>query len=242
MPETKKIIHSLRQQVAILRKVASDSVGKGYWGLDKDSDEKFTHEEILFLFARIFHAIGFDAIKKVRTNYPDVIATEDGVDKGIELEPLLSTFKHHLPKDDLSLCDYIVCWKNDLPRTDGLHKTLTDNNIEVLELRKFYELTKIKKKITKLVYERKDIEKLTDGQLKILRVFIQDDDDKDIISKDEMQKRLGKPGKIVGPRIGGLTQSSKRKLWLVRETPRGYQFNKKYKRLVEEVLKEFDYI
>jgi hypothetical protein len=241
MTETQKIIYSLKSKVAILRKFASDRLGEGYWGLDKDSDEKFTHEEILFLFARIFHAIGFDAIKKVRTTFPDVIATEDGVDKGIELEPLLSSFKRHLKaRDDLSLCDYIVCWKNDLPRRDELHKTLTNNNIEVIELIKFYELTKVTRKITKLVFERKDIEKLTDGQLRVLRVFIQDD--KDIISKDEMQKRLGKPGKVIGPWIGGLTRSAKSKLWLVRETPRGYQYNKKYKRLVKEVLKEFDYI
>ena len=232
---------SLRQQVAILRKVASDRLGKGYWGLDRDSDEKFTHEEILFLFARIFQAIGFDAIKKVQTNYPDVIAIEDGVDKGIELEPLLSSFKHHLSaRDDLSLCDYIVCWKNDLSRIDELNKTLADNNIEVIELRKFYELTKVTKKIQKLVYERKDIEKLTDGQLRVLRVFIQDG--KDTIPKNEMRERLDNPGKVLGGWVGGLTQSSKRKEWLVRETPRGYQFNKRYKRLVKEVLKEFDYI
>lgn len=59
--ETKKE-QSLKAQVGILKKIVNDKLGEGFWGLKKEKD-KFTHEEIVFLFARIFRALGFDHIK-----------------------------------------------------------------------------------------------------------------------------------------------------------------------------------
>lgn len=233
-------IERSKQQAAILRRCASDKLGKGYWGLTKKSDKKFSHEEILFLFARIYSQIGFDSTEEVRTTYPDVIAIKNGAKKEIELEPLLSSFKHHL-KDDLSKCDYVVCWKDDIDKTHELRELLSANNIEVIELSQFYKLTKVKKTAPKsLVYSEKDIMNLKDGQLKVLATFITSN--KTVLKKEEMKKLLGNPGKALGGWIGSFSAMARRKDWLVRTTPKGYEFKEKYKKMVKKVLEEFDYI
>jgi hypothetical protein len=66
-------------------------LGEGIWGLEKK--DNFTHEEILFLFARVFPIFGIDYIKLIRTNYPDCICVMDGNEVGIEIESVLSSFR-----------------------------------------------------------------------------------------------------------------------------------------------------
>ena len=106
--EKDKQLNRLTQQVAILKRFVKDRLGEGCWGLNRQSYDKLTHEETLFLFARIFNKIGFDSIQSVSTTYPDVVAIKDGEEKKIELEPKLSDFKHHIDVHDLSNCDYVV--------------------------------------------------------------------------------------------------------------------------------------
>ena len=242
MRDSEKLIARLKQQVAIHRKISSDKLGKGYWGLTKEPDQKFTHEEILFLFARVFSLIGFDSIKHIRTNYPDVIAIQDDLKKNIEIETTLSSFKHHISQnDDLSICDYVLCWNDDLDRIDDLREILRDNNIEVIELEKFYEITKKKEpRMRPVVYTQKDIERLADGQLKLLSAFVTSE--KTVLTRNELKEMLGNPGKALGGWIGSFTAQSRTKEWLIRKAPWGYQFNEKYRTLVEKVLREFGYI
>ena len=78
--ETKKI-ESLQAQLSRSKKIIKDILGEGIWGLKKE-DNKFTHEEIVFLFARIFYALGFDYVKKVRTAYSGAIRTPVPGDSG----------------------------------------------------------------------------------------------------------------------------------------------------------------
>lgn len=128
-------LKSLQQQVAIQKKIVRDKLGTGIWGLDKK--ENFTHEEIVFLFASVFPVFGIDSIKLIRTTYPDCICFKDGKEVGIEFEPSLSSFKDHINKDDLSKCQYIVCWDNDLPLHSDIQMEIDKNYIQVLQLKEF---------------------------------------------------------------------------------------------------------
>lgn len=110
---------SLQAQVARLKAISRDKLGEGIWGLKKTKD-KFTHEEIIFLFSRIFNALGFDYIKEIRTEYPDCICVRENKEVGIEFEPILSSFADHIQKHDLNSCQYIVCWKDDLNPSDSI--------------------------------------------------------------------------------------------------------------------------
>jgi hypothetical protein len=80
----------LKAQVAKYRTMARQELGYGIWGLETKT--KFTHDEIVFLFARIFPALGFDYVKEIRTGYPDCICMKNNDPVGIEFEPVLSSF------------------------------------------------------------------------------------------------------------------------------------------------------
>lgn len=98
--EKNKKIVKLQQQLAVCKRLAKANLGEKIWGLEKKPGDKFTHEEVLFLFARIFFIYGFKSIKAVRTSYPDVIALKDEEEVGIEIEPVLSSFKNHISQGD----------------------------------------------------------------------------------------------------------------------------------------------
>ncbi len=69
-----------------------------------------THEEMVFLFAKMHDKIGFPYITRVQTAYPDVfVLDQDRKIKGVEIEVIASQFDH-----DPKKCDVIVCWENDL--------------------------------------------------------------------------------------------------------------------------------
>jgi hypothetical protein len=226
---------SERQQNAILRKVIKDRLGEGIWGLDKK--ESFTHEEILFLFARVFPVLGVDYVKEVRTKYPDCICVMDGKDIGIEFEPVLSSFQDHISKDDLSKCQYIVCWKNDLDPNSNIQREIHKHNIQVFQLRDFYEAVRVKDRIKAEVWTRKDFENLSTNQLKVLYSFIRLD--KEILTNDEIREFAKLEGKTLGPL---LTSFSKKVDWLVRKHPSGgWQFNQTYRPLVEDTLRKFPF-
>ncbi len=142
--DTGEMTH-LKQQNAIMKKVVKDKLDLGVWGLNKKGDS-FTHEEIVFLFARIFPVFGFEYIEKVRTSFPDCIAVKDDQEVSIEFEPKLSLFADHVGKHDLKKCQYIVCWKDDLEPYDSLGKKIIDNNITVIQLKKYFEEGKVKRR------------------------------------------------------------------------------------------------
>jgi hypothetical protein len=235
-----KEINSLQGRVAVLSKIANDNLGDGVWGLKRD-DNKFSHEEILFLFARIFPVLGIDYIIKVRTEFPDCICMKGGEEFTIELEPLLSNFKDHLYKHEINKCNCIVCWKDDLGRYDSLIKELENHNIEVIELEKYYEELKIKDRKTSLEWGLEDIKKLGTNQLRILKCFI--DYDKDILTTENLieyfKGRDYLQGKSLGGAITGFTQRKKKEP-LISIHHKGWLLNSKYKDKIIQTLKNFN--
>ena len=229
----------LKAQVAILKRIARDKLGTGIWGLE--TKNKFTHEEIVFLFARIFRALGFDYIKKIRTEFPDCICIRDNKqDKevGVEFEPVLSYFGDHLQKHNLNLCQYIVCWENDLKYNDSISEEIRKYNIEVLELKKIYEgLIRI---IDKDKDKGIDLSKLREIQLKILKAFIRRD--KDILTKEEIAEESGIQGKRLGGPFGSFVLLQRtRNDWLVRQRPdRKWEINPKHKTDIKAILERFN--
>ena len=231
--ESKEII-SLRQQNARLKKAVKDSLGQGIWGLDKKV-ENITHEEIVFLFARIFPALGIDYIKEIRTSYPDCVCVMDGNDIDIEFEPLLSSFRDHINKDDLTKCQYIVCWENDLEPHNYIQEEIDKNDIKVIQLREIYEEGKIKSRAKSIKWSKRDFDKLNINKLRALYAFIALD--KEILTKEEIGEYLHTRGRPLGGILGTFT---KNKDWLVRKHPSGgWQFNQEYKPKVMETIKKF---
>jgi len=225
---------SLRQQNARLRKAVKDKLGPGIWGLDKGG-ENLTHEEIVFLFARVFPAFGIDYIKEIKTNYPDCICVKGDKDIRIEFEPLLSAFQDHINKDDLSKCQYIVCWMNDLSPYHNIQEEIDKNNITIIELKQLYEEGRVRSRYKSLEWSKKDFERLGTNKLKTLYAFI--DLNKDRLTKAEIGDYIGIHGRGLGGVIGTFT---KNKDWVVREHPSGgWEFNQKYKQEVIETVKKF---
>jgi hypothetical protein len=236
MLETKET-RSLKQQIARLRKVARDQLGEGFWGLRKDA-QNFTHEEIIFLFARVFSAYGIDYIREIRTNYPDCICVKEAQEIGIEFEPLLSSFQSHLAKnDDLTKCQYIVCWKDDLEIHSPLRQEIERHNINVIELEHLYKDFRIKKRNQSIEWTESEMERLGVNQLKVLNAFISLD--KDILKKEDIGDSVNIHGRGLGGALKGFTEMAKRKEWLVRKHPMGWQFNKKYRQKVVSTIKKF---
>lgn len=69
---------------------------------------------VICLFSMHHRELGFPYILKIRTAYPDaIVIDEDGEPQKIEFEYVASNFKQH--GHDPEKCDYIICWKNDIP-------------------------------------------------------------------------------------------------------------------------------
>jgi hypothetical protein len=120
-------INYLKQQNARIRKSLSDQLGYGIWGLEeKDS---ISHEELVFLFARIFRAFDIKYVKEVQTNYPDCICVKNNDEEyAIEFEPKLSSFSQHIEKNDnLDVCNCIVCWEDDLGKFHSVKDQINEH-------------------------------------------------------------------------------------------------------------------
>lgn len=91
---------------------------------------------VVFLFGRILEDLNL-YIEEIRLKYPDCVArryTRKGWERiYIEFEYLASNFIQH--NHDPSVCNMIVCWKNDLTKTDK--KNLP--GIEIIELSSLIE-------------------------------------------------------------------------------------------------------
>ena len=198
-------------------KAAVKSLGDGIWGLKKDKDsETFTHEEIVFLFARVFDLLGFDYVKEVKTGFPDCISARDGKKVGVEFEPMLSSFEDHLNKHDLSMCNYIVCWRNDLPIFDKIRKAVEEHNIEVIELSHIYREKGLKNKKRTFAITNNDIIGFTPYEKSILRAFIANN--ADTLTKEQMTSATGLEGKTLGGAVSGFTQMERSgRDWLVKK-------------------------
>lgn len=243
-----KRLKSLKAQVSRSKKVIKDRLGEGIWGL-KSENQNFTHEEIVFLFARVFYPLGFDFVKKVRTEYPDCICYKDGQEVGIEFEPVLSAFRNHINKDDLSLCQYIVCWKDDLKIYDSIFEELKKHNIEVVELKRIYEEGKITNRSKKCIITQTDIDRFSENKLEILNTFIQSG--RDIISQEEIGNAIGKRGRGLGGALKGFTELAKKKNdWIIRMRPRKivdkkrvteWELNPKHIYKITNTLKKYNF-
>ena len=236
--KTKKI-ESLQAQVSRSKKIIKDTLGEGIWGLKREKD-KFTHEEIVFLFARIFPALGFDYVKEVKTEYPDCICYKDGEKVGIEFEPILSAFRDHIRKHDLSLCHYIVCWEDDLDIHDSMFDIIKENNIEIIELKKIYEEGKIINRGVKSAISQSDIDNFTENKLKVLKSFIEYG--KDLLTKEEIADAIGISGRGLGGALKGFTELEKsRTSWIVRRRPdKKWELNPQYKNKIIATLKKYN--
>ena len=235
--ETKKI-ESLQAQVSRSKKIIKDILGEGIWGLKKE-DNKFTHEEIGFLFARLFYALGFDYVKKVRTEFPDCICHREGQEVGIEFEPVLSLFRDHIRKHDLDLCRYIICWENDLEPYDSMMDEIKEKHIEVIELKKIYEGQKISNRYSKKVITQADIDKFSQNKLKVLKAFVASG--KDILTKEEISHELGISGRGLGGALKGFTELERGKIdWIVRQRPdRNWEINPQHKNNIIATLEKY---
>lgn len=233
-----KNIESLQAQVSRSKKIIKDTLGEGIWGLKKE-DNKFTHEEIVFLFARIFYALGFDCVKEVRTDFPDCICYREGKEIGIEFEPVLSSFRDHIRKHDLGLCQYIICWEDDLATYDSMIDEIKEKNIEVIELKKIYDEMKISNRHSKNVLTQSDVDKFTQNKLKVLKAFIESG--KDILTKEEISHELGIYGRGLGGALKGFTELERKNIdWIVRQRPdRKWEINPQHKNNIMATLKKY---
>jgi hypothetical protein len=223
-------LERLRGENSALKKLTRDRFGPGVWGLQKSSTD-FTHEEVLFLFARVFKVLGFDHVKEVRTGFPDCICVREGEEVTVEFEPKLSLFRDHLAKHDLSKCNFIVCWRKDLDSYDPMTEEIKEHNIEVIELEEWYKKVAIKNPWDRVVITDEDLRCLSLGQKRILRAFIEAGKNKLTIRELENSTQLfGRS--LTGP-LSGFT---KRKERLVRKAGnrghREYELNAKYKGLI----------
>jgi len=185
----------------------------------REPTASFSHEEIIFLFARVFQGLGFDTIKKIQTQYPDCVATKATEDKRIEFEPLLSSFGTHLA-DDLSMCDYVICWADDLPPNHHLKSVLRENGIDVIKLREIYEKTRPDDRPQRaFYYSRDDIRRFTLRQLSMLRPFVTTGEE--FLTKEQLMEHTGIKGRALGGSLRAFTEKAKRKDWLLRQTAKG---------------------
>jgi hypothetical protein len=232
--ETKEVM-VLKAQLAKCRAIARDRLGHGVWGLEEK--DKFTHEEIVFLFARIFPYLGFNHIKRVRTDFPDCIGVIEDKEVGIEFEPALSSFKNHIEKDDLSLCQYIVCWEDDVSLYDPIGEEIKKFNIRIIQLKKIYEEIGLKR----LQKGPIDIDKLKlkPNQLKILKAFI--DLGTNTLTMEEIAEATGIHGKALGGPLGAFILLQKGKIgpWILRQLPdKKWELNSQHRSKIIERLKE----
>ncbi|MHA1665617.1 MAG: hypothetical protein ACTSVW_07285 [Candidatus Njordarchaeales archaeon] len=85
-----------------------------------------SHDEVMFLFAKLHVKMGFPYIIKIQAEYPDVLVMDnDRSIKRIEIETYASQFNHD-PKG----CDIIICWENDLPE-------IPNNWPEIIQLKDY---------------------------------------------------------------------------------------------------------
>jgi hypothetical protein len=214
-------------------------LGKGYVGLEKK--DKFTPEEVLALFFRIFEILGFDSVLEMSQSFPDIIAIESGERVGIEIEPVASKFDHSdeeisksRKKYDLVRI-YMGCFEDDaqIPKEDFRNRGI-DGIIELKEYLRFNE------KPLK-GWSEKDIRGMRKGMLYILKIFMEAN--KDTLSKEYLRKMAEKYEELEGKKLGGTLSGfsqTENMIWLVRQKgAEAWQFNsiyKKYKDLVTELL------
>jgi len=153
-----------------------DKIGPGYWGLVHNEGDVMSHDEIVFLFARIYRMLGFESISLIKQTYPDCTAIKDGEKIYIEFEPKLSRFDHFQP-GDLEKLTHIVCWEDDLSDFDFKKQGFKDNHIEIIELKKLWEEWRISSKSQfSHVWTERDIEGLLRSRpaaTKILRILFE---------------------------------------------------------------------
>jgi len=231
----KKKITTLEARIRGLKGAASRTLGKGFWGLKKEKED-FSHEEIVFLFARIFNSLAFDYVKEIKVPFPDCVCIEDNDQKGIEFEVKLSDFSNHLNSPNLKKCQYIVCWENDLDSDNPLYETIKSNNIGIIELKRKYDEGKIKSLKSQLAYSDRDLLRLSDNAKKILRAFIASG--KNELTRDEIKELTELQGQGLGGALSGFTQRENKE-WLVRRKGRSmYSFNTNYKDKIELAIGE----
>ncbi len=229
----KKTIERLQAKQATLIKLANDNLGVGYWGLEKK--KKITHEEVVFLFARVFDSLdlGLTSIEEIRTGYPDCIANKNGKQKFIEFEPKSSQFKEHIrKKDDLKKCNYIICWEDDLDKDSPTKEKIKANGIEIKALKPLCDEFKTKKSIREFKWTEDDIRKIKLSRLKVLSAFIKAD--KNLLTPKEIGKLSGITGRALGGSLTGFFQEKKERL--IDHSPYGYKLNEKYKDRIKKVL------
>ena len=215
--ETAKELKERMRDVRWRREVL-EKLGPGIWGLNREPSGTFSHEEMVFLFARSFQLIGFEKIQKIRTEYPDCIATKNGEDKRIEFEPNSSTFfTHH---HDLEKCDCIVCWKHDLPPGSDQRADLRKHGIRVYELSELYEMNRGVGRTQPHEYSEAEIRAFRDKKLAVLSAFIQTGEP--LLSKERISQHTGIKGRGLGGALKGYSEQAKKRDWLLRKTSRGW--------------------
>jgi len=125
-------------------------------------DPIFEHEVVILFSLLIPHLEDRFAIDSYRDTFPDCFAKRNGQKVGIEFEVKASGFYEHLKKnkDELTKCDLLICWKNDIrwkeTIRDGIHlKITTRDNIEFMKVNDHdIEIMALDKKVTELQKEK----------------------------------------------------------------------------------------
>lgn len=242
LKEYKKENERLKQGRASLRRKATQELGIGYWGLKEKSDDNISHEEIVFLFAKIHDRLGFQAIRLIQTPYPDCIAIKDNEEKRIEFEVKTTDFypKHRGAE---SSCNYIICWVDDKDTNVELKETLEQHNIEVIELKSWWQKTHAVKKIPKnLKWTKDEIRELPLSKLIVLKALTSDkaENNNYFLTKNELSE-LACMGKALGAAVGKF-KYPQGKEELVKAMSGGYNFNSKYLDAVKAAIKEIEEI
>lgn len=205
-------IARLKQANAALTKRKRKDLGPGYWGLVPAKDDRnLTHEETLFLFARVWQMLGFQSIEVIQTTYPDCTVIEDGEQKYIEFEPYLSpSAEQHILGHDLSKCDYLVCWEDTLPPHSRLKQEIAARGVTVIELSEFWDPAPETKVGTRKTLTRKAFEELARTQQRILWTFVRVEDPSRILTAEEIHRLGGLEGtgKGKGGPLAGLRQKA----------------------------------
>lgn len=225
---------AIRQSLNKLKGMLANKMGRGYWGVEIRDDFP-THEEMVFLFSKIHLSLGFEIIKKVQTEFPDCEAIKNGDAITIEFEPKLSAFKDH--RNEMKKCNCIICWEDDLEEYNSIKEEIRKHNIEIISLKDIWEQFKIKEAIPKRIeWTDKDFRKLSELQLRILSAFIVED--KDSMTKDEIQQVSKATGKPTGGALSGLLAHTNKRYPILKQYSHKYVLDSRCRLLLTKVLKE----
>lgn len=118
------------------------------------------HEAVIFFSLLIPYLEESFVVDEYPDSFPDCFARRNGQKIGIEFETLASSFWIHENSDNLSKCNLLICWKNNIrgktKRRNGIEiLNVRGQDIEIMALDRVYANLLEKKKCPKLILNGK---------------------------------------------------------------------------------------